>query len=405
MRITIDAHNDTLMKAIHEETWKHQTSLNKASDFDIDALKMKAGGLDAGFFAAFTDDLGTADRCNAYLAAMCAALLRTTSEANSILKKALCLKEAQQWLKQGHCVAFQTIEGGYGISEENAQRLLMQYADLGVKAITLVWNHANALGVGAKQITAGGESAQYGLTPLGRKVITQMEALGILVDVSHMDEATFWDTLGFAKQPLIASHSGAAAIHPHVRNLTDDQLKAIAQNGGVAHAVLCTGFLGASGANTEVLLRHIRHMVDVAGEDHVGIGSDFDGAEMPEDLPDASHFYKIADGLRAIGYSERTIEKIMGGNTIRVLKKAEKQLQTPLMQPSINNGKISASLTTPPLGHTHTLWLNGRTFPALWDAATMEISAQVDEACTEKFYFASFASEAPLWRITGILEA
>lgn len=319
MRITIDAHNDTLMKVIDSQDWSMKNNIGESTLFHIDLDKMAAGETNVALFAAYTDDMGDSDLSNSYLLAMMLALDETEKLNPDRFMKVKTTLDFKEGLAMGKCLAIQTVEGGYALTEANAKPLLNQYLDVGVRMLTLVWDHSNHLGEGTLKRRKNGDKTSGGLTLLGKKVVSWMEDMGIIVDVSHMDEESFWSTIGVASKPLVASHSGAYSVFPHVRNLKDEQLKAIAGNGGVVCAVFCRYFIGDETAGVDKLLDHIEHMLEVAGNDHVGLGSDFDGATMPVDLPDISHMQLVAEGLAGRGYTEEVIDKVMGANLLRVL--------------------------------------------------------------------------------------
>ena len=319
-KITIDAHNDTLMKITCEQTGECLVDLGKPTQHDVDLVKMAAGDVNIAMFAAFTEDFGNTYLNNSRLLAMMRVLEQTVTQNSERLAKVNTYQALVEALSENKRIAIQTIEGAYGIDASNYEALLAQYSDLGVRLITLVWNHSNALGEGILKTTADGIPTHGGLTMLGKQVIAEMEKLSIFVDVSHMDEETFWATVNTATKPIVASHSGAHALKAHARNLKDEQLKAIANTGGVINAVFCRFFLGDENADVEVLLDHIQHMVEVAGIDHVGLGSDFDGAPMPIGLKDMSDVQLIAEGLTRRGYDEVSVNKIMGGNMYKLLR-------------------------------------------------------------------------------------
>ena len=151
-----------------------------------------------------------------------------------------------------------------------------------------------------------------------------MNELGMIVDVSHMDEGTFWDVINTSKSPIIASHCGVYQLKNHNRNLKDEQLRALAENGGVVGIVLYPRFLKNSNlAYIKDYVDHIDYAVKLIGVDHVGIGSDFDGASLVEDMKDSSEFYKITEELMKRGYNEKDIKKILGENMLRLLKEVE----------------------------------------------------------------------------------
>lgn len=206
--------------------------------------------------------------------------------------------------------------------------LLSQYKDLGIKAITLTWNYSNNLGEGASKIYNDKKEtpSSGGLTELGKKVVGEMNRLGMIVDVSHIDEGTFWDVINVSKSPIIASHSGIDNIKSHNRNLTDKQLKALADNGGVIGIVFYPDFLSDSDdVYVSNIVDHIDYAVDLIGIEHVGLGSDFDGATTPKDMKDSSDMYKIKDELKNRDYSDKDIDKILSRNMLRVIKEVEEK--------------------------------------------------------------------------------
>lgn len=372
MRITIDAHNDTLMKIIDPQEWSFKNNIGEATDFHIDLDKMTQGETNVALFAAYTDDMGDPDLSNSYLLAMMSALDEIARRNPERFVKVKTVSELKGGLAAGKRLAIQTIEGGYALTEVNAKALLEQYLDIGVRMMTLVWDHSNHLGEGTlKRIKDGGATAG-GLTALGKKVVGWMEELGMIVDVSHMDEETFWSTVAVTRKPLVASHSGAHAVLPHVRNLKDEQLKAVADSGGVICAVFCRYFIGDETSGVDTLLDHIEHMVKVAGENHVGLGSDFDGATMPVDLPDISHMQLVAKGLATRGYSEEAIDKIMGGNLLRVIN--EIMPADSLMESIIIFDGVRISLDTFDVNPdvSPKVWVNG-----------IDIQCRVDQSDTQ----------------------
>src|SRR5262245_38622419 len=261
--------------------------------------------------------------------------------------------------------ALMGMEGGHMIDDD--LRLLRVYAALGVRYMTLTHFKNNNW---ADSYT---DKAQHnGLTAFGKDVVREMNRLGVMVDISHVADKTFWDVLETTKAPVMASHSSARAIANHPRNMTDDMLRALAKNNGVVMINYHAAFLseefrvasekrsgpvaeamaamskrcGGNEACTtleseridheamargelpnvswEKIVEHIDHAVKVAGADHVGLGSDFDGATMPIGMEDASKLPRITDALLKKGYSESDIEKILGGNILRVMEQVEK---------------------------------------------------------------------------------
>lgn len=210
------------------------------------------------------------------------------------------------------------VENGYAIGKDI--RNIARFKELGVSYITLCHNGSNDICDSAR-----GEAEWGGLSPFGKEVIAEMNRLGILVDVSHAAESTFYDALEISTQPIIASHSSARALCDHPRNLTDDQLKALAAKQGVVQVCLYKGFINedAEKASLTDAVRHINHIVDLIGIDHVGIGSDFDGDGELIGCRASNELINITVRLLKDGYSENDIAKIWGGNLLRVMSRVQ----------------------------------------------------------------------------------
>jgi membrane dipeptidase len=216
------------------------------------------------------------------------------------------------------------IEGGHAI--EDSLRLLRNFHALGVRYMTLTHNiHSNWADSAAQP------AKHNGLTAFGREVVREMNRLGMMVDVSHVSDKTFWDALETSGAPVFASHSSCRALCDVPRNMTDAMISAMAKKGGVIQINFNCGFLvkkpagGKDSATLADAVAHIDHAVRVAGIDAVGIGSDFDGIEcVPSGLEDVSKFPALARALAAKGYSADDIRKIYGGNTLRLMRAVEK---------------------------------------------------------------------------------
>ncbi len=218
-------------------------------------------------------------------------------------------------IKSRKVAAVLTIEGGEAL--EGSLAVLRMLYQLGVRAITLTWNYRNQIADGvADSVTKGG------LTPFGREVVSEMNRLGMLVDVSHLSESGFWDVISLSSSPIIASHSNAKKICSHSRNLTDEQLLALKKNGGVTGINLCPYFIVNEGkAEIKHVISHIEHIVGLTGEDTLGLGTDFDGIdETPVGLEGVQSFSDLINELLKLNYSEALVTKIAGENFLRVLK-------------------------------------------------------------------------------------
>jgi len=206
-----------------------------------------------------------------------------------------------------------SIEGGEVL--ERKLSLLAILFELGFRCMTLTWNQRNDLADGVWENNSGG-----GLTKLGQEVVYEMNRLGMLIDVSHLSDAGFWDVISRTTKPIAATHSCCRAICSHPRNLTDEQLLALKKNNGIIGINFYPDFLSKDRTNVDTVIAHIEHAVSIAGVDHVGLGSDFDGInKTPQGLEDVTKLSAITRKLIERGWSENNIKKVMGGNFLRVL--------------------------------------------------------------------------------------
>ncbi|MHC5210354.1 MAG: dipeptidase [Planctomycetota bacterium] len=306
-----DAHADTLNEMTDQEYDLDAAPEGRHLDFDLCA----AGGLDAQVFTCFVHPrfvgAGAADRVRAMLDTMERQLQQFPD------RLALCTTrgDLEAARARGALGAVLAIEGGHAIEDDLS--LLEAFHARGVRSMTLTWNNSNEWADGC-----GDEGPHGGLTARGREVVSAMETLGMVVDVSHVARTTFDDTLACATRPPIASHSCARALRDHVRNLEDDQLIALAAAGGVACVNFFPRFLvGAGDATLDDVLDHIERFLAVAGEDHVGLGADYDGIVVtPSDVPDVSTLPRVTEGLLRRGHAPRVVEKLLGKNLARVFE-------------------------------------------------------------------------------------
>jgi microsomal dipeptidase-like Zn-dependent dipeptidase len=209
------------------------------------------------------------------------------------------------------------LENGYAIGKEISRLEVLK--QMGVAYITLCHNGANDI-----CDSAAGTPEWNGLSPFGKEVVREMNRLGIVIDVSHAAESTFYDVLRESRTPVIASHSSARALCDHPRNLTDDQIRALAAKGGVVHICLYAGFLrqgaGMGEASLSDAIRHINHVANLVGTDHLGIGSDFDGGGDLIGCRASNELIQLTTRLLREGYSETDIRKIWGANLLRVME-------------------------------------------------------------------------------------
>ena len=219
--------------------------------------------------------------------------------------------EAEQANRQGKAAAFLTVEGGELLGCDPAR--LGQAAEDGVKAINLTWNHANALSGSAR------EEPERGLSPLGREFVSKMEDLHILVDVSHLSEAGFWDVTELARRPFIASHSNAKSVWDHTRNLTDGQINAIIKNQGVIGLNFYEDFVGGS-RDLDMVRAHLDHILALGGEASAALGGDWDGCDTIRDLPAIDSLPRLYEHLLRHGYSETVVQDLFYNNLMRVVR-------------------------------------------------------------------------------------
>ena len=358
--IVVDTHIDTPQRFLDE-------------DFDltprdpkghIDLPRMKEGGLDAGFMSIYVDmrrhqgleatrrALQLIDSVNQQVARHPDQLVLATSAA-----------DVRRAHKQKKIALLMGMEGGTPIADD--LRLLRLFYQLGVRYMTLTHGLANNWADSSTD-----EPKHNGLTDFGKEVVREMNRLGMLVDISHVSDKAFYDALEISQAPMIASHSSCRALCKHPRNMTDEMIKALAAKGGVIQINYHIGFLDQTYADAyekiapelrarmralaeqykdddhalsearealfkdyqaqlpkvswERVVEHVDHAVRLVGADHVGLGSDFDGATMPEGLNDVSYLPRLTQALLDRGYREKDIKKILGGNTLRVLEEAER---------------------------------------------------------------------------------
>ncbi|OJV62324.1 MAG: hypothetical protein BGO41_05865 [Clostridiales bacterium 38-18] len=324
--VVVDTHNDTLMKLVNEATLEPEIDIAFETNFHIDLPKMRQGNVDIAYFAAFSEDGSDSKLAQHRICASFNALSQLEMHSFDSFEIYRGRKQLEKALLSDKRVGVRTIEGAYSLTEDNYQYLTRQYAHLGVQAIAPVWNYSNAIGEGTLEAYQDGTKTQGGLTPMGYEFIKEMDKLGIMIDVSHMNEKTFWDVVSTSNEPIIASHSGAYSIKNHIRNLKDDQLIAIQRSGGVVNVVFCRYFLGDENGNLETLLDHIEYISNLIGYEYVGLGSDFDGATMPIGLEDISKVPLIREGLEKRGFKNEMIEAIMGNNNLRLLRHFDQKM-------------------------------------------------------------------------------
>ena len=308
----IDMHCDTMLHLMNDRT------LNlKENPLCVDTKKMRQANQMAQFFACFVNKSRFPgehgwDEAYDYVLQMIAHSKQCIADVGEDMKVATCYQDIVENDMQGKMSAILTIEEG-GILNGQLSRLEELY-ELGIRLITLTWNHENCIGYPNKQ--------EGGLKPFGFEVIEKMNKLGIIVDVSHLSDQGFWDVLQCSHKPIVASHSNARSLCPHARNVTDEMIKSLAEKGGGIGVNFYPYFINDNGrAKITDIVQHITYMYQVGGEDVVVIGTDFDGFDDGQlELADVSQLRQVYEELKIAGFIERQIEKFFYKNALRLIK-------------------------------------------------------------------------------------
>ncbi|MDH6303416.1 membrane dipeptidase [Parabacteroides sp. PF5-5] len=311
--LTIDSHTDTPM------VFPGSFNLGEKEGGKVNLPFMEEGRIDAAFMVAYIPQ-GKRDD-----ASLKAATEYAIERLEQVKKQELLNPErmeiaytADDLIRLKHLdkkAIFLGIENGYAIGKDI--RNLTLFKEMGVSYMTLCHNGSNDICDSAR-----GEAEWNGLSPFGKEVVKEMNRLGMIIDISHAAESTFYDVLKESSQPIITSHSSARALCDHPRNLSDEQIKALAAHGGVIQVCLYKGFINKEEekASLSDAIRHINHIVEVAGIDHVGIGSDFDGDGELIGCRASNELINITVRLLQAGYTEQDIRKIWGENLLRVMR-------------------------------------------------------------------------------------
>jgi membrane dipeptidase len=358
--IVVDTHDDTTQRLLDP---KFNLGA-RHPDGSIDIPRMREGGLDAIFFSIWIPGTVTGPSAVRRAEDQIAAVRQAVARNPSDLVLCTTADEIRAAKKSKKIAVLMGVEGGHMIN--NSLATLDQFFTLGVRYMTLTHT------VNTEWADSSGDKpAHDGLTPFGKQVVAEMNKLGMMVDISHVSDKTFYDVLAVSEAPVIASHSSCRALCTAPRDMTDDMIKALAAKGGVIQINYHVGFLSqkfqdASKANPELgkqieaeakkrcagneacelieadkitrdyvaqgklprvewteIIDHLDHAVKLVGAEHVGLGSDFDGADMPYGMEDATHLPQITSALLAKGYSPADIQKILGGNTLRLMQDVE----------------------------------------------------------------------------------
>lgn len=327
---TIDSHDDIELGFATSEFMP----ADKA-EAQVTLDKMKAGGLDGGFFVVY---VGQSPRTpDNYLKARADALAKFDAIHRMVklyperIGLATTAAQARQLHAAGKLVAFIGIENGYVIGKDLG--VLKDFRAMGARYMTLVHNGHNDIGDSAQPRTEFGDKGPEehgGLSAFGEKVVAELNRLGILVDISHVSKPTMLAATRLSKVPVIASHSGVAGVYVHARNMDDEQLLALKQNGGVIQLVAFKAYLkDGNDANVSNFVDQIDYAVKKIGIDHVGISSDFGGGGGINGWNNAAESFNVTLELVKRGYSEPDIGLIWGGNVLRILELAENMAEQP----------------------------------------------------------------------------
>jgi membrane dipeptidase len=352
--IILDTHIDTTPKL--QRDWKFT---EEHKDGAIDLPRMKKGGLNALFFSIYMSGTVTGPKAVNDSIERIAAVHKLAADMPDKVAVCTTAEQVRKAHKEGKIAALMGMEGGHMIN--NSLPILRMYAALGVRYLTLTHSVNTDWGDSSTDTPK-----HNGLTDFGKDVVRELNRLGVMVDISHVSDKTFFDALEVSRAPMIASHSSCRALSEHPRNMTDEMIKALAAKGGVIQINYLDAFIGrdlaeynrkrtalmkefekqipgndresmlkrreeatkqlgaAPKVSWEVIIEHIDHAVKLVGADHVGLGSDFDGGSMPVGMEDASQLPKITEALLRKGYSESDIRKILGENTLRLLADVER---------------------------------------------------------------------------------
>lgn len=347
-----DGHNDSLLKIVLSEQKNPRSFLERGSENHLDLPRMRQGGFAGGFFAVFAPsdsephehpgsslsgtvtsyDIPLAEPVNLTRAQEMtlrgmATLFRLEAESEGQIKVVRTAREVDACLKNGTIAALLHIEGAEAIDPElNALHVFYQ---AGLRSVGITWSRANDFAHGVPFKFPHSPDTGPGLSEKGTNLVKACNRLGVIVDLAHLNEQGFWDTLRILEAPLVVTHAGVHKLCPSTRNLTDKQLDAVGESGGIVGVNFHVGFLRADGrldSNTPIreIVRHISYVVDRIGIDHVAFGSDFDGATIPDELGDVAGLPKLISALREAGFDDEALRKISHANWVRIFRQTWK---------------------------------------------------------------------------------
>ncbi|UVK57054.1 dipeptidase [Mesorhizobium sp. AR02] len=348
--LVFDGHNDLLLRLYRRGGPDAARSFIEGDGKGhLDLPRMKEGGMAGGFFAIFAPAIEHARYkaeaealyagetydvplppsvpCNVAQAAtlnMASRLFAIERESDGQFKIVRNAAELDRCIADGIVAAILHIEGAEAIDPDF--HLLEVLHQAGLRSLGPVWSRPNIFGNGVPSRFPSTGDTGDGLTEHGIRLVKECNARRIMIDLSHLNEKGFWDVARLSDAPLVATHSNVHAISPHSRNLTDTQLAAIRETGGMVGVAYAGSFIrpdGRVGADPplDMLIDHIAYLVDKLGDDKVGMGSDFDGATVPTGIGNAAGLQNLVEAMRLRGFDEPTLEKICHGNWLRVLAK------------------------------------------------------------------------------------
>ncbi len=318
--LVVDGHIDTPSLMLDDGYALGERHRPLRGEAHVDLPRMVEGGLDAPFFSIYVArSYGEGQRATDRAHAMIAELKRQVGALDGV-EMATSAEDVVRITRSGRKAGLMGLEGGHAL--QGSKEVLGELYDAGIRYVTLTHSNTNRWAD-----SSGDEPRWGGLNDLGRGLVREMNRLGVLVDLSHVSDAAFYDALAASRAPVILSHSSVRALTDHPRNVTDEMLRALAENGGVVMINFYSKYVTSErpgGTSIEDVLAHIDHAVEVAGVDHVGLGSDYDGVPfLPRGLGDATRLPHVTYGLLKRGYSEEDVRKILGGNALRALAEAE----------------------------------------------------------------------------------
>jgi membrane dipeptidase len=311
--IVCDGHCDTVL-----EIFKKNRRLNTRSKTgQLDIPRLQIGGVDVQVFAVYIEKEFKPKHSLQRALQLIDSLLLELSVNKDAIELAASYEKIKSIIATGKIAAILAIEGGEALEGELSN--LRIFYLLGVRLITLTWNQRNDIADGSDYA-----HSKRGLSLFGKRVIQEMNRLGMMIDVSHISESGFWDVLQHSRYPVLASHSNCYQLCPHQRNLKDSQIQAIAEKGGLVCVTYVPDFLRTENRKAVIddVINHIDHIASLVGTDFIGLGSDFDGCqELPEGLEGADKVFRIKEKLIERGYQREDIQKIMGKNFLNFFRR------------------------------------------------------------------------------------